>query len=111
MTSKEQRVQVMKEAWAIYHFLHTQYAPWQFERGIHDGSMRRCLTTAWEKSKKQRAEEAMLAALTPDQRDQLDRLLQAREDCIYLPLQMSMKRETSKIDEQIKSLVGFYYRK
>lgn len=53
---------------------------------------------------------AIIAALTPDQKEQLDRLLQARINTQYLPFGMSQSRAVNEIDESIKALVGFYYK-
>ena len=56
--------EIMKAAWKHYRFVRANYADWQIERGIIDGTFANALRTAWRLAKEASAEAEKALSLT-----------------------------------------------
>jgi hypothetical protein len=54
---------IMRTAWERYRAIRRNYAGWQIQRGIIDGSFASCLRTAWRLAKADRAQQYSAARI------------------------------------------------
>ncbi len=97
---------MFQRAYELYCARREGYAEWQISDNPYF-SFATALQAAWERRMEEKKRNDILSKLTPEQKDRLERLKQARSDLDYLPSGMSTSKRRDKINEEIYDILGF----